>query len=76
MCLVASLVRRELADLVGGRLPGRTVDEALLDARLVKAHLRAGRWGCRDREGSVRRLFDTLGVPLEARFPIPAPAHT
>ena len=76
VCLVASLVRRELADLVGGRLPGRTVDEALLDARLVKAHLRAGRWGCRDREGSVRRLFETLGVPLEARFPIPAPAHT
>ena len=76
VCLVASLVRRELADLVGGRLPGRTVDEALLDARLAEAHLRAGRWGCRDREGSVSRLFDTLGVPLEARFPIPAPAHT
>ena len=76
VCLVASLVRRELADLVGGRLPGRTVDEALLVARLAEAHLRAGRWGCRDREGSVRRLFDALGVPLEARFPIPAPAHT
>ena len=76
VCLVASLVRRELADLVGGRLPGRTVDEALLDARLVKAHLRAGRWGCCNCKGSVRRLFDTLGVPLEARFPIPAPAHT
>ena len=76
VCLVASLVRRELADLVGGRLPGRTVDEALLDARLAEAHLRAGRWGCRDREGSVRRLFDAPGVPLEARFPIPAPAHT
>ncbi len=57
-------------------LPGRTVDETLLDARLAEAHLRAGRWGCCDREGSVRKLFDTLGVPLEARFPIPAPAHT
>jgi len=57
------------------RLRGR-LGEALLDARLVKAHLRAGRWGCRDREGSVRRLFDALGVPLEAGFPIPAPAHT
>lgn len=43
VCLVASLVRRELADLIGERLPGHTVDEALLDARLVKAHLRAGR---------------------------------
>ena len=32
VCLVASLVRRELADLVGGRLPGHTVDEAQLDA--------------------------------------------
>lgn len=30
----------------------------------------------RDREGSVRKLLDTLGVPHEARFPIPAPAHT
>ena len=57
------------------RLRGR-LGEALLDARLVKAHLRAGRWGCCNCKGSVRRLFDTLGVPLEARFPIPAPAHT
>ena len=55
------------------RLRGR-LGEALLDARLVKAHLRVG--GCRDREESVRKLFDALGVPLEARFPIPAPAHT
>ena len=40
-------------------------------ATLVRAHLRAGRWGCRSREGSVRKPFDDiLGVPLEARFPI------
>ena len=57
------------------RLRGR-LSEALLDARLVKAHLRAGRVRGRDREESVRKLFDALGVPLEARFPIPAPAHT
>ncbi len=35
-------LEESLLDLVGGRLPGRTVDEALLDARLVKAHLRVG----------------------------------
>ena len=40
-------------------------------ATLVRAHLRAGRWGCRSCEGSVRKPFDDiLGVPLEARFPI------
>ena len=55
----------------------RRLGEALLDARLVKAHLRVGGGGGgRDREESVRKLFDALGVPLEARFPIPAPAHT
>ena len=57
------------------RLRGR-LGEALLNARLVKAHLRVGGVRGRDREESVRKLFDALGVPLEARFPIPAPAHT
>ncbi|MDO4537479.1 MAG: hypothetical protein Q4B54_04900 [Coriobacteriales bacterium] len=73
--LVASLVRKSLCDLVGEALPGRTVEEVLLDARLVKAHLRDGIWGCCNCKGSVRELFAKLGVPLEVKFPVPAPAH-
>lgn len=76
VCLVASLVRKGLSDLVRDRLPGRTVDEVLLDARLVKAHLRHGSWGCCNCKGSVRDLFARLGVPLEVSFPLPAPSHT
>jgi transposase len=76
VCLVASLVRKALSDLVKSELPGRTVDEVLLDARLVKAHLRHGSWGCCNCKGSVRELFSKLGVPLEVKFPLPAPAHT
>lgn len=76
VCLVASLVRKRLADLVRRELPGRTVDEALLDARLVKAHLRQGSWGCCNCKGSVRELFARLGVPLEVRHPLAVPPHT
>lgn len=68
--LASALVRREVADAAVD-VKGMSVDDILLQARMVKANKRRGRWEVCNCLKKRLSLFQRLGTPLEVR-----PAHT
>ena len=63
LMLVTALVHKGLEG-VCAMVKGKSVDDCLLDARMVKANKVGGRWVCGNLLSKQRELFDTLGVPL------------
>lgn len=63
VALVTALVHRELADACKA-VKGKSVDDCLLEARMVKANKVGGRWVCCNLKSSQEKLFEALGTPL------------
>ena len=70
VALVTALVHR---DLVGacGAVRGKSVDDCLLEARMVKANRVGGRWECCNLVERQRRLFEALNTPLSVEGLLP-----
>lgn len=63
LMLVVALVRSSL-EAACGPVRGKTVDDCLLDARMVKANLVRGRWTCTNLLRRQEELFERTGTPL------------
>lgn len=67
VALVTALVHRELADACKA-VRGKSVDDCLLEARMVKANKVGGRWVCCNLRSKQERLFSALNTPLTVDF--------
>ena len=63
VALVTALVHRDLAEACKA-VKGKSVDDCLLEARMVKANKVGGRWVCCNLLSRQRELFEALGAPL------------
>ncbi|WP_371297995.1 transposase [Paraeggerthella sp.] len=63
VALVTALVHRDLADACRA-VKGKSVDDCLLEARMVKANKVGGRWVCCNLTSRQERLFAALKAPL------------
>ncbi len=63
VALVTALVHRDVAEACKA-VKGKSVDDCLLEARMVKANKVGGRWVCGDLLERQRRLFGSLNAPL------------
>lgn len=70
VALVTALVHRDLADACAA-VKGKSVDDCLLEARMVKANKVGDRWVCCNLLERQRKLFETLNTPptVEALLP-------
>lgn len=64
VALVTGLVHAELKEACAA-VRGKSVDDCLLEARMVKANMVGGKWVCRNLKSRTRELFETLGTPLD-----------
>lgn len=72
VALVTALVHRGLSEACGA-VRGKSVDDCLLEARMVKANKVAGAWTCSNLLERQRRLFESLNTPLSVEALL---AHT
>lgn len=63
MMLVTSLVHDRTRRACEG-VKGKSVDDCLLEARMVKANKVRGRWVCCNMLERQRKLFEAVGAPL------------
>lgn len=63
MMLVTALVHKGLEDACA-KVRGKSVDDCLLDARMVKANKIGNRWVCCNLRSRQRELFETLNTSL------------
>ena len=56
-------MHREVADACKA-VKGKSVDDCLLDARMVKANKVGGKWACCNLKSKQEELFAALGTPL------------
>ena len=64
--LVSALIHREFSEAVRN-VKGKNVHDCLLEARMVKADKRHGKWVVSNCLKKQRELFQTLGTPLEVK---------
>ena len=67
VALVTALVHRELADACRA-VKGKSVDDCLLEARMVKANKVGGKWVCCNLKSKQEELFSALNTPLTVDF--------
>ena len=67
VALVTSLVYRELAEACRA-VKGKSVDDCLLEARMVKANKVGGKWVCCNLKAKQEELFSALNTPLTVDF--------
>ncbi len=65
--LVTALVHKELADACRA-VKGKSVDDCLLEARMVKANKVGARWVCCNLKSKQKELFAALNTPLTVDF--------
>lgn len=70
VALVTALVHRDVAEACKA-LRGKSVDDCLLEARMVKANKVGGRWVCCNLLERQRRLFEALNTPLSVEALLP-----
>jgi hypothetical protein len=61
--LVTALVYKRVSE-ASGKVRGKSVDDCLLEARMVKANKVGGEWVPSNLLERQRELFDALGTPL------------
>ena len=67
VALVTALVHRDLAEACKA-VRGKSVDDCLLEARMVKANKVGGRWVCCNLKSKQEELFAALNTPLTVDF--------
>ena len=67
VALVTALVHRDLAEACKA-VKGKSVDDCLLEARMVKANKVGGRWVCCNLKSKQEELFSALNTPLTVDF--------
>ena len=68
--LVSSLIHREFAEHVRKAEIGNSIQEDLLDSRMVKLVKRGGTWRCENRKPSQAALLEKLSTSLSLDIPI------
>ena len=67
VALVTALVHREIAEACKA-VKGKSVDDCLLEARMVKANKVGGKWVCCNLKSKQEELFSALNAPLAVDF--------
>lgn len=64
--LITSLIHEEMHRVVMDALPGKTVDDCIIEARMVKINLRYGRWIRTNMKKPLQELFAKLHTDYES----------
>lgn len=67
VALVTALVHRDLVEACRA-VKGKSVDDCLLEARMVKANKVGGKWVCCNLKSRQKELFSALNTPLTVDF--------